>query len=79
MPLLLRGEELQAGMTLVEPLIWRGRVMLTAGTVLAASDVRTLASKFPKTSVKIGDPELDGAVEFEDDSLEREVARTAQQ
>ena len=79
MPLLLRGEELQAGMTLVEPLIWRGRVMLTAGTVLAASDVRTLASKFPNITVKIGAPELEAAVEFEDDSLEREVARTAQQ
>ncbi len=78
MPLLIRVDELQPGMMLAEPFVYRSRIMLAAGTELAGHDIEALQKKFPKATVKIGDPQLDYAVEFEDDSREREVAQTAQ-
>ena len=77
MPLLVRCKDLEPGMRLAESLVWRGLVMLTEGTVLTATDVQSLRDRFPDRSLRIGDNDLDSAVEFEDDSHEREVARKA--
>lgn len=78
MPLLMRADELRPGMCLAEPFVYRGRVMLAAGTALTDKDVEALRKKFPKATIRVGDAELDSAIEFEDDSHEREVAQTAQ-
>ena len=78
MPILVRCDELKAGMRLAEPLVWRGRVMLAEGTELSEKEVQALRAKFPDHSLRIGDPQLDEVIDFEDDSYEREVARTTQ-
>lgn len=78
MPLLLRCAELEPGMRLHEALISRGRLLLNAGKVLSRADVEVLGRTHPEAWVRVGDPILDGVVEFEDDSREREVAATAQ-
>ncbi len=79
MPLLVPSDELQAGMRLFEPLVTDGRVMLQEGKVLSQSELGVLQRRFGGLSVRIDDPVLDGAVEFEDDSHERHVADKAQQ
>lgn len=76
MPISLRCEELQPGMKLHDTLISRGRVLLQAGRVVNQADVTLLCRKYPKLVIRVGDPILDDVVEFEDDSHEREVART---
>jgi len=78
MPILVRCDELTAGMRLAEPLVWRGRVMLAEGTELSAAEVQALRAKFPDHSLRIGDPQLDDVIDFEDDSYEREVSRATQ-
>jgi HD-GYP domain-containing protein (c-di-GMP phosphodiesterase class II) len=78
MPLLMRVDELRPGMSLAESFVYRGRVQLAAGTSLTEKDVEVLQKKFPKATVRIGAADLDSAIEFEDDSHEREVAQTAQ-
>ena len=78
MPILVRCDELKAGMRLAEPLVWRGRVMLAEGTELSEKEVQALRAKFPDHSLRIGDAQLDDMIDFEDDSYEREVARTTQ-
>lgn len=78
MPLLVPCEELKPGMCLKQPLLWRGRVMLAAGDVLTTVDINSLRMRFPKHSLCIADPALDDAIDFENDSYEREVARKAQ-
>jgi HD-GYP domain-containing protein (c-di-GMP phosphodiesterase class II) len=78
MPVLVRCEDLQPGMRLSEAFLYRGRVMLAASTELSLTEIESLRNRFPKHSVRIQDPLLDGAVEFEDDSQDREVARKAQ-
>jgi hypothetical protein len=79
MPLLLTCQDLQTGMRLAEAFVWRGRVMLPGGKVLTDSDVEVLRRSYGNVSVKVGDPVLDGLVEFEDDGPDREVAFAARQ
>jgi HD-GYP domain-containing protein (c-di-GMP phosphodiesterase class II) len=66
-------------MRLADALVWRGRVMLPGGKVLTDSDISVLRRSYPNLSVKIGDPILDGIVEFEDDSAERRFSQLARQ
>lgn len=77
MPLLVNCSELKPGMALAETFIWRDRVMMTANIRLSESDVRQLQMRFPDEQFRIVDQVLDNAVDFEDDSYEREVAHTA--
>jgi HD-GYP domain-containing protein (c-di-GMP phosphodiesterase class II) len=79
MPLLLTCQDLQPGMRLAEAFVWRGRVMLPGGKVLSDSDVSVLRRSYGNISVKVGDPVLDGLVEFEDDAPDRQVAVAARQ
>jgi HD-GYP domain-containing protein (c-di-GMP phosphodiesterase class II) len=53
--------------------------MLQEGKVLAQSEIGVLQRRFGGLSVRIDDPVLDGAVEFENDSHERNVAEKARQ
>lgn len=78
MPLLIHGNELQAGMRMAESFIWRDLVMVTGGTVLTESEAASLRARFPDHSFRIVDAQLDEAIEFEDDSYERQVAHTTQ-
>jgi HD-GYP domain-containing protein (c-di-GMP phosphodiesterase class II) len=77
-PLLIRTDELKPGTELYEPVVWRGRVMLQAGRSLTGADIRILRRRFPGLGVRVVHPELDGVVEFEDDSRERQVAANTQ-
>jgi len=79
MPLLVRCNELQAGMRLAEAFMWHRRMMLPGGKVLTREDTDILQRKYPNQFLKIGDPVLDSVAEFEDDGREREVAATATQ
>ncbi len=78
MPLLLRCDELKPGMRLVDPLMWKGRKLLSAGKVLTHADVDALRRHYADIFVRVGDPILDLLVDFEDDTYEREVATTVQ-
>lgn len=66
-------------MRLHEPIIWRGRVLLAAGKRLTCADVDALGRVYPSVTARVGDPVLDEAIEFEDDSHDRDIANTAQQ
>ena len=79
MPLLITCQDLQPGMRLADALMWRGRVMLPGGKVLTESDVSVLKRSYKNLSIKIGDPVLDGLVEFEDDSGDRALSQAARQ
>ncbi|UCG16693.1 MAG: HD domain-containing protein [Phycisphaerales bacterium] len=76
MPISLRCEELQPGMKLHDTLIARGRMLLQAGCVVSWEHITLLRRRYPKLVIRVGEPILDDVVEFEDDSHEREVART---
>jgi len=78
MPILVPIEELQAGMCLHEPLVADGTFMLQSGRPLTAPEIEALRRLYPGLSVRVSDPVLDGIIEFEDDSRQREVAETAQ-
>ncbi len=78
MPLLVEAGDLKPGMCLAEAFVWHERVMMTADTVLTDMDVETMQARFPKYHFRIKDHQLDQAVDFEDDSYEREVAHSAQ-
>ena len=79
MPLLVSCPDLQVGMRLAEPFVFRGRTMLPGGKILGSDDVDILSRKYPDITLKIGDPILDSLVEFEDDTADREVASTVTQ
>ena len=76
MPLLKQCAEIQPGMTLWEPFLFEGRVLLRPGRMLSASDVDTLHDRCPDEIVRIADDRLDGAAEFESDFEDRCVAQT---
>jgi HD-GYP domain-containing protein (c-di-GMP phosphodiesterase class II) len=78
MPLLIPTDELRPGMSLVEPIVSSGQVMMQSGRALTDTDVENLRRRFPDARVRVSDPLLDQAVEFEDDTREREVAAEAQ-
>lgn len=78
MPVLLPVDQLESGMTLAEAFTFQGRLMLPRGKELSGSDISTLSRRFPTAHIKVGHPILDEFVQFEDDSYERDVARTAQ-
>ncbi len=79
MPLLVRCNELQAGMRLAEAFLWHRRMMLPGGKVLTREDVNILQRKYPNQLLKIGDPVLDSVAKFEDDGRDRDVAATVTQ
>lgn len=79
MPLLVVTDELEAGMRLAEPVMAEGRILMQGGRVLTRPDVEVLRRRFPGFSVRVGDPVLDTAIEFEDDARERHVATQTQQ
>lgn len=79
MPLLVPTLELEPGMKLAEPMMYNGRVMLQGGRCLTAADVEVLGRRFPKLSLRIGDPVLDSLIEFEDDAPDRLVAADVQE
>ena len=76
MPLALTCDELAAGMHLAEPVLFKGMVMVPGGKALTASDCRALKQRFGRMTIRIADPFLDDAVEFQDDSHDRKVAQT---
>ncbi len=78
MPLLVSCEELQPGMKLCEALISNGRVMLQGGKRLTRADITVIQRRYPGLRFRVSDHILDGAVDFEDDSHEREVAAQTQ-
>ncbi|MCC5829812.1 MAG: hypothetical protein JJU36_10240 [Phycisphaeraceae bacterium] len=78
MPLLLPVKELIAGMTLAEPLVFKGRVMVAAGRPLAEDELDGLRRRFPRSLVRVADAYLDDIVTFQDDRRDREVALQAQ-
>ncbi len=78
MPILLATHELQPGMRLHESLMRGGRVLLPGGKELTPVDVETLQRRFPDLHLRVGDPILDEVAQFQDDSPDRNVARTAQ-
>lgn len=78
MPILLPVDELTPGMALAESFLHEGRVMITAGRTLHQADIRSLSQKYPYAMVKVGDPILEQAADFEDDGYERSIAEQAQ-
>lgn len=78
MPLLLPIHDLQPGMRLQDGVADRGRMLLPRGHVLTDGSIDSLRKRFAGRMVRIGDAQLDALVEFADDSLDREVAYTAQ-
>ena len=74
MPILLPVSELAEDMKLAEPFSQNGRVMITAGRRLHENDIHLLNQKYPMASVLVGDPLLERAAGFENDSRERSVA-----
>ena len=66
-------------MRLHDTLAWQGNILLPAGKVLDAGDLRAVGARFPQLLVRVIDPVLDHEVEFEDDSHERDVAEHAHQ
>lgn len=79
MPLLVFTDELQPGMTMHDPVVSNGQVMLQAGRVLTAADILVIRRRYPGMRVRVHDPVLDSVVEFEDDSRDRSVADETQQ
>jgi HD-GYP domain-containing protein (c-di-GMP phosphodiesterase class II) len=79
MPVIVDCANLQPGMRLAEAIITRGRVMFAGGRELSADDIAILQRRFPKLTVRVGDPVLDDLIDFEDDSRDREVALAVQQ
>lgn len=75
MPLYVSAKEAREGMRLAESFVLMGRTMLPAGRVLTSADAASLQKRFPNYHLRIGDPLLDEAIEFQDDSHDREVAR----
>jgi hypothetical protein len=63
-------------MTLWEPLMFEGRVLLTAGRALHAAEAATLHRRCPDTLVRVADPRLDQAAEFENEIEDGCVAQT---
>lgn len=74
MPVSVQSDELQPGMRLFEPILWREMVMLPTGRLLTEEDVSSVRRRFPDLSVRVMDPVLDEVVEFEDDARNLEIA-----
>ncbi len=79
MPILFSCQELAPGMTLAEPIVSEGRVMLQSGRSLSEEDIDILTRRYPNLSVRVGDPLLDQDFEFEDDHAERRIASETRQ
>ncbi len=78
MPLTMTCNDLEPGMKLAESVMYKGMLMLPAGKALTAADIAAVTRRFSWMSFRVGDPILDGAIEFEDDSKDREVANVVQ-
>ena len=78
MPLLVTTAQIQPGMSLAEPFRYNGRLMLPAGKVLTDSEVDVLRRQYATTELRIDDPILDRAADFEHDGYERQIAHDTQ-
>ena len=78
MPQLVSTAALLPGMQLAEALVVDGRVMLRGGLKLRPDDVAVLQRRFPDQQLRVGDPQLDPLVEFEDDGRDRQIASDVQ-
>ncbi len=77
MPLILKPEQLTAGMVLNHSVMRGAMLLLPAGRTLSGDDIEQLQSRYPELRVGITDAALDGVIDFEDDSQDRKVADTA--
>ncbi len=78
MPLAIPCDELEPGMQLAESIISKGVVQLPARIPLRAPEIRTLRRRFPNITVRVIDPFLDEAIEFQDDAQDRRVGTRVQ-
>jgi len=77
MPLVLRPDQLTAGMVIATT-VKRGAVtLLPGGRQLTEDDIATLARRYPQQRVAVTHPQLDGLLEFENDTRDRETAEAA--
>lgn len=79
MPILIPCKELQPGMVLFDAIRRGGRVLLASKKELTRIDIEALLKRFPDMLVRVQDPELESAAEFENDAKEREVADTVRE
>ena len=73
MPIILRTDELEPGMTVVARVVRQGRTLLGAGHTLSNAEIETLVEHYPPFMVTVRAPQLDAAVTFEDDSADRAI------
>jgi len=74
MPILLKVDELEAGMCLARNVVNRYSVLLPAGHTLSNDDIASLARRIPDSLIDVIDPLLDQIVQFEDDSQDKKVS-----
>ncbi|MCF7957073.1 MAG: HD domain-containing protein [Phycisphaerae bacterium] len=75
MPILLNQNELEPGMALAQNVMNRYSLLLPRGHKLTARDITSIKRVIPNTLISISDPLLDDAVEFDDQSKDREVSQ----
>ncbi|MBI1367449.1 MAG: hypothetical protein GC162_02220 [Planctomycetes bacterium] len=73
MPLVYKPEQLEVGMTLHSAVTRGAMVLLPAGRTLTQEDLNVLRKRFPEQRVRVGDPDLDSVVKFEDDGADSRV------
>jgi HD-GYP domain-containing protein (c-di-GMP phosphodiesterase class II) len=76
MPILLSIDELEPGMRLYQAIHRGHQVILPAGKVLEDWEINSLRRRFPTLRIRVGDPVLDELADFEDDSVNEDVAIT---
>ncbi len=76
MPILLNVKDLEPGMCLAKNVTNQFNILLTQGRRLNENDIAALQRRFPELMVHVGDPVLDDAIEFQDDSHDTEVSHT---
>lgn len=79
MPIVLSVPDLRPGLRLCRPLYNGHLVLLPAGRILEASDIDALTRRAPHAQLCVGDPILDDAAEFDDDSADFEVVAQVHQ
>jgi len=76
-PLVLRCQQLQSGMTLAGAVRRGAMTLLPAGKTLTADDIAILCRRFPEQRIRVADPSLDGLVSFEQDAMDSKYAVAA--
>lgn len=79
MPILVKVQELEPGMSLAGNLMNQYSMLLPANHVIGDKDIASLNRLLPDAMVSIKNPLLDNAVEFQDDSKDHAVSRKARQ